>query len=109
MFLVHPHRSIYRPPLLHFFGQAKLDRPGYPETHIILAETLYKGGHQEEAEQVIEEAWDIFSRDELPDGVPDSTLIAVQLNLARCFPVAALAFRFAKKNVSPSVWPTHSR
>lgn len=33
--------------------------------------------------KVIEEAWKLFSRDELPDAVPDSTLVTVQLNLAR--------------------------
>lgn len=33
---------------------------------------------------MIEEAWKVFSRDALPEGVPDSTLAAVQLNLARC-------------------------
>lgn len=33
--------------------------------------------------KVIEEAWKMFSRDELPEAVPDSTLVAVQLNLAR--------------------------
>ena len=42
-----------------------------------------KGGHVEEAERVINDAWKIFSRDELPDGVPDSTLLSVKLNLAR--------------------------
>ncbi|CAN0075212.1 unnamed protein product, partial [Hapterophycus canaliculatus] len=36
-------------------------------------------------QQVIDEAWGIFSRDGLPDGVPDSTLVVVQLNLARFF------------------------
>eukprot|EP00903_Cladosiphon_okamuranus_P006388 g6253.t1 len=65
--------------------KAKKDRPGYPETHIILAETLLKTGNNEEAEKVIEEAWKTFSRDELPDAVPDSTLVTVQLNLARFF------------------------
>ncbi|CBN75936.1 TPR repeat-containing protein [Ectocarpus siliculosus] len=65
--------------------KAIADRPGCPETHIILAETLHKGGDGEEAEKVIEEAWKIFSRDALPDGVPDSTLAVVQLNLARFF------------------------
>lgn len=33
-------------------AQAKNDRPGYPETHIILAETLLKAGNKEEAEKV---------------------------------------------------------
>ncbi|CAM9697162.1 unnamed protein product [Ascophyllum nodosum] len=64
---------------------AKTDRPGYPETHMLLAETLLKGGRLEEAEKVIEEAWKIFSREELPESVPDSTLVTVQLNLARFF------------------------
>lgn len=33
--------------------------------------------------KVIEEAWKTFSRDELPEAVPDATLAVVQLNLAR--------------------------
>lgn len=36
----------------HAPAQAKKDRPGYPETHIILAETLLKAGNGEEAEKV---------------------------------------------------------
>lgn len=59
------------------------DRPGHPETHIILAEALVKAGQADEAVKVIEDAWEVFSRAALPDGVPDSTLVAVQLNLAR--------------------------
>ena len=35
-------------------AQAKTDRPGYPETHMLLAETLLKGGRLEEAEKVKE-------------------------------------------------------
>lgn len=60
-----------------------VDRPGYPETHIILAETLSKGSRNEEATEVIEKAWKQFSREELPESIPDSTLVVVQLNLAR--------------------------
>lgn len=63
--------------------KALADRPGQPETHVILAETLARAGKVEEAQEVIESAWKNFSRDELPDGIPESTLVVVQLNLAR--------------------------
>lgn len=63
--------------------QAIADYPLQPETYIILAETLAMAGKQEEAEGFIEKAWKLFSQDELPEGVPDSTLVVVQLNLAR--------------------------